>query len=500
MFTRSRRRTASALITAAAAALGLVGLAQAPAHAAVSQFTPGQTWTDTSGTTLQMHGLGIVKVGSTWYGFGEDKTGENSSNAAFQDIPCYSSTDLAHWTLQGRALSRQGTGDLGPNRVVERPKVLYNASTSTYVMYVHIDNASYSEAKVGVATSSTPCGPYAYRGSFQPLGRQSRDIGLFQDTDGSGYLLSEDRASGLRIDKLSSDYLSVVCAGGSGGSVALFADYEAPAMVKANGTYYVLGSHLTGWSLNDNVYATASSISGSWSSFRNFAPAGTSTYQTQTANIIPVAGSAGTSYIYAGDRWNTNSLGDSQLVWLPLDLSGATANVGWQNSWSLDLAAGTWSGSSDPASGSTHYLTNANSSMVMDVNGGSTANGGAIIQWPNHGGANQQWTLRQVSGVAGVGGNVYTVVNANSGLCLEVPNSSTTAGQQLDQWTCGGGSNQQWALDAVGSYTSSTDTSYELTALSSGLVADVSGGSTSQGAQVIQWATNGQANQTWKLS
>ena len=50
--------------------------------------------------------------------------------------------------------------------------------------------------------------------------------------------------------------------------------------------------------------------------------------------------------------------------------------------------------------------------------------------------------------------------------------------------------------------TSSTasDTAYELTALNSGLVADVSGGSTTQGAQVIQWATNGQTNQTWNLS
>jgi hypothetical protein len=59
-------------------------------------------------------------------------------------------------------------------------------------MYMHIDNSGYSEAKVGVATSSSVCGQYSYRGSFQPLGYQSRDIGLFQDSDGSAYLLSED--------------------------------------------------------------------------------------------------------------------------------------------------------------------------------------------------------------------------------------------------------------------------------------------------------------------
>jgi len=472
-------------LTALAAALG----AAAPARAATVTFTPGTARTDTAGNPLQLHGLGIIQVGSTWYGFGEDKTGESSGNTSFQDIPCYSSTNLSTWTRQGTALAEQSSGDLGPSRIVERPKVIYNATTGKYVMYMHIDNTGYSEAKVGVAVSSTPCGPYTYQGSFQPLGHQSRDLGLFQDTDGTAYLLTEDRANGLRIDKLSADYLSVT------GTVALFADYEAPAMVKIGGTYYLLASHLSGWSANDNVYATATSLSGTWSAFRDFAPGGTNTYTTQTANIIPVTGSAGTTYIYAGDRWTTANLGTSPLVWLPMAVQGTTVNVGWQNAWTLDTSAGTWStGTSNPATGTTHYLTNGNSSLVMDVSGSSTANGGKIIQWTNHSGTNQRWTLTRVTG------NVYTAANLNSGLCLEVPNSSTTAGVQLDQWTCNAGANQQWAFDAVGSYTSSTDASYVLVNLNSGLAVDDYGNSTATGAIVDQWASNGGSNQTWTLS
>ncbi|WIX91361.1 hypothetical protein [Amycolatopsis sp. DG1A-15b] len=87
-----------------------------PAHAAASTFTLGARRTDT----------------------------------AFQDIPCYTSTDLANWTHQGIALAKQASGDLGPNRIVERPKVLYNATTRMYVMYLHIDNTSYSDQRVGV--------------------------------------------------------------------------------------------------------------------------------------------------------------------------------------------------------------------------------------------------------------------------------------------------------------------------------------------------------------
>jgi hypothetical protein len=488
------------LAVAGLAAVGLgVAAPAAPAHAAAvdvtATFTPGSAWNDSSGNALQMHGLGILKVGSTWYAYGEDKAGETSSNTSFQAIPCYSSTDLQHWSFQGDALTRQSSGDLGPNRIVERPKVVYNSSTGKYVLWMHIDSSSYGEARAGVAESSTPCGPYTYVGASQPLGFQSRDIGLFQDSNGTAYLLSEDRANGLRIDQLFSDYLSVVSVNSSiGGSVAVLPDYEAPAMVKANGLYYLIGSHLTGWSTNDDVYATATSPSGPWSAFAAFAPAGTETYNSQSANIIPVVGSSGTTYVYAGDRWQTSGLGNSPLIWLPLTLSGRTAVTGWQNSWTLDSTTGTWSGSSNPAA-VTDHLTNAHSSLLMDVSGSSVSSGAAIVQnTAASSSTSQQWKLTLVSG------NVYTVKNIKSGLCLDVPNQSTSEGVQLDQWTCNGGTNQQWVFSSVGSYTSSSDRTYQLTALDSGMVADVTGQSTSAGAAVVQWPSNGGANQQWNIS
>lgn len=478
-------RTLLAAVAAGLAALTGIAATAAPAGAAQATFSPGTAWTDQSGNALQAHGLGIIKAGSAWYAFGEDKTAESSANAQFQDIACYSSADLAHWAYQGQALARQSSGDLGPGRVIERPKVIFNAATGQYVMYLHVDSSSYSEAKVGVATSSSVCGPYAYHGSFQPLGFQSRDIGLFEDTDGSAYLLSEDRANGLRIDRLSADYLSVTSA------VAVLPDYEAPAMMKIGGTYYVFGSHLTGWSANDNVYATATSLSGPWSSASTFAPARTSTYQSQTANIITVQGSAGTTYIYAGDRWTTSNLGTSPLIWLPLTIHGTTVTMGWYNQWSLDTSAGTWSaGASLPPSG-THVLSNQNSGMAMDVAGASKAAGALVIQWPGNGGANQEWTLQPVSG------NVFTVRNANSGLCLDVPGSSATQGVQLDQGTCNGGASQEWAFEAVGSYQSASDADFVLASVNSGMTAEVKGNSTASHAQVDQWPSNGGANQVW---
>jgi hypothetical protein len=353
-----------------------------------------------------------------------------------------------------------------------------------YVMYLHIDNSSYTDRRVGVAVSTSPCGPYSYRGGFSPLGNQSRDIGVFQDTDGSAYLMSEDPNAGLRIYRLSADYLSVSSA------VAQFQDLEAPAIVKAGGRYYLLASHLTGWGTNDNVYASATSLSGPWTGFSDVAQPGTNTYNSQTANIITVQGAAATTYLYAGDRWTGNAMGDSPLIWLPLTIRGTTVNLGQYPSWTLDAAAGTWSANSGLPTATTHVLKNAGSSMVLDASGASTAAGGKVIQWPAHGGTNQQWRLTKLAD------NVFTLVNVNSGLCLDVPDGSTASGVQLQQWTCTGAAGQQWAADLVGSLTGSQ---YVLENVNSGLVIGVAGSSTASGAPVAQLGGTGAAGQVWTV-
>lgn len=45
---------------------------------------------------------------------------------------------------------------------MERPHVIHNSGTGQWVMWMHIDDSSYAEAKAGVATSSSICGDYTY--------------------------------------------------------------------------------------------------------------------------------------------------------------------------------------------------------------------------------------------------------------------------------------------------------------------------------------------------
>ncbi|PMD45579.1 carbohydrate-binding module family 35 protein [Hyaloscypha variabilis F] len=298
--------------------------------AASIQIVPGSTVT-TAGTNqhMQAHGGGIVEVDNVFYQIGENKL----NGSAFQSINCYSSTDLVQWTFVNELLTLQASGDLGPNRVVERPHVIYNDASSQYVMWMHIDNSSYGEARAGVATSSSICGDYTYLGASQPLGFQSRDLNVFKDTDGTAYLLTEDRANGLRIDLLSSDYLSVESA------TYLYAqDYEAPALYKDGSTYFMFASHESGWAPNDNIYCTATSLAGPWSAWADFATAGTNTFSSQTAAVVNINGVV----MYQGDRWESANLMTSTYVWLPLTLSGTTATLHNEVNWILDISAGTW--------------------------------------------------------------------------------------------------------------------------------------------------------------
>ncbi|KAM0210745.1 hypothetical protein ACHAQD_010621 [Fusarium lateritium] len=311
----------------------LAVLAASKVYASVD-IVSGATWTATNtGEHVQAHGHGLIEVDGTYYMIGEDKT----DGTYFQNVNCYSSTDLVEWTYQGALLSRttEEGSDLGPNRIVERPKVIYNDDTGKYVLYLHIDSPDYKAAKVGVATGDTVCGKYTYHRSFRPLDKQSRDMGLFKDDDGSAYLMTEDREYGTRIMSLSDDYLNVT-------DITYEWEYfaESPAMLKQNGYYFIFGSHLTGWNANDNVYSYAKSLSGPWSEWTEFAPIGSKTFSSQVSYIQPLGTN---NAIYIGDRWVSTNLAASTYVWLPLKVDGTKVTLEWHDSWTPDVAKGTWS-------------------------------------------------------------------------------------------------------------------------------------------------------------
>jgi endo-1,4-beta-xylanase len=88
------------------------------------------------------------------------------------------------------------------------------------------------------------------------------------------------------------------------------------------------------------------------------------------------------------------------------------------------------------------------------------------------------------------GGGAGPVRAVGAGKCLDVPNSTTTAGTQVQIRDCSGGANQSFAHDSSGA----------LSVYNGGDCLDASGKGTSPGTKVIIWPCNGQANQQWTVN
>lgn len=315
-------------LLAAIAGIFLTAAAEAPL------IRPGEVWPDNQGRHIQAHGGGVIRRGDTYYWFGEDRS--QGLDPARRYVACYSSTDLAHWTFRNRVVQLADPENLGPGWVLERPKVFFNARSKTYVMYLHLDDKTYKLARVAVAVSDTVDGDYRYVKSFRPLGQESRDIGQFIDDDGAAYLIFEDRpAKGFHIARLSADYLNVekdVC--------LIKAPLEGGAVVHYRGLYYAAGSALTGWAPNPNKYATARTLEGPWSEFKDIAPPETNTYGSQSTMMLKVAGSKATTVIFLGDMWKPQAQWDSRYLWMPLEIGEGKLRLPAPRPWVLDVRTG----------------------------------------------------------------------------------------------------------------------------------------------------------------
>ena len=305
---------------------------------------PGEIWKDESNTTINAHGGGILVFNSTYYWFGEVKKGRTwlVPGSSWEDyrvdaggISCYSSKDLLHWHYEGLALPperQDSASDLHISRVIERPKVIYNARTKKFVMWMHIDKQDYGYAHAGVAVSDRPAGPYRYLGSSRPNGQESRDMTIFQDQDGSAFLIySSEGNNTMHITPLTSDYLRPSA---TFKRILVNARREAPAMFRSGDRYYLVTSLCTGWDPNEALYAVADQVLGEWKIKGNpcTGAGADSTYLAQSTFILPLKNKPG-EFVFMADRWNKTNLEDSRYVWLPLSMRDDKPYIEWKASW-----------------------------------------------------------------------------------------------------------------------------------------------------------------------
>ncbi|MBR6320018.1 MAG: family 43 glycosylhydrolase [Prevotella sp.] len=342
----------------------------------------GELWPDDAGQHINAHGGGILKVGDTWYWFGEHKS-ERTSNALV-GVTCYASDDLVNWRNCGVALSvsRQRGHDIERGCVIERPKVIYNKASGKFCMWFHLElkGQGYNAARYGVAVADRPEGPYTflysqranagtwpvefgaeeravvdtlnaanYRKEWTPewqkavaqglflkrdfrTGQMARDMTLFVDDDGKAYhIFSSEENMTLHIAELTDDYLHH---SGRYTRVAPAGQNEAPAIFKHDGTYWMITSGCTGWAPNEARMFSAPSIWGPWTQHPNpcRGPLAEKTFNGQSTFILTLPDGR---HIFMADIWRPHHPIDARYIWLPIDFENAHPVIRWQEEWEL---------------------------------------------------------------------------------------------------------------------------------------------------------------------
>ncbi|MRG44199.1 family 43 glycosylhydrolase [Chitinophaga sp. SYP-B3965] len=323
-------------------------------------------WKDVAGDTIKAQGGFIIKEGSVYHWFGP-KFG-TGSDFHFYGVNHYTSEDLQNWTKLSPAIAPGMSGvPMNSGSWVGRPWVIKNPNNNNYVLGVEWGNGSGGvRNQYAFFTSSSINGPWAYQSTkliqkmpdinntLYALG----DMGVYTEGNDAWLMYTFDKPQpnyAQAIVKLDTDFMTPLPHSVAGsytefsGGTWMAGVQEAAAIFKRGSTYYYFTSLCNGWPSSVSRYRTASSMSGPWSNNAIVPtnPSSTNSFNTQHDFILPITGTAGTTYMFCGDRWsNFTGSGIGFYGWYPLtfDASGVpTINAPGNGDWVLDLAAGTWS-------------------------------------------------------------------------------------------------------------------------------------------------------------
>ena len=302
------------------------------ATAQVQSIKNGVLWRDTDGQRIRANGISVIEHDGTFYMVGAD----NSVGYASPVVNLYSSTDLMNWEFRNTIIDKNTNAQLASGeRFIERPCLIYNAKNNLFVVWVKYQGKGYTADEAAVFYSNTVDEKYTFHKAFQPLGFDSNDCSLFEESDGTAYFISTNKANGsLNLYTLSDDYLDVI------DYTILFSgqNKEAPVILKKDNMYYLLASAKTGWNPNQGTYSTSRSLKSGWSAWKNFGDK--FTFATQPTTVIPITTSAGTSYYYVGDRWKDPMIEASKTLILPLIVGDGTVSLTNVHEFTVDFDTG----------------------------------------------------------------------------------------------------------------------------------------------------------------
>jgi beta-xylosidase len=324
-----------------------------------TNFSPGQRWLDTSGKPIQAHGGSILFHEDTFYWYGENKENTYVETGLWhQGVRCYSSKDLYNWNDEGiilKSVDDDRRNPLHPNRIMDRPHILYHKQNKQFVMWVKFagtddDPEDWSTQYMGIAVSDKITGPFKVLHTVKPLGMNTGDFDLYCDpADGKGYIIFGRVHTEIVIADLTEDYFNV-----NGFYSAHFPrsgppdGREAPALFKRDHRFYLMTSGTTGYQSNPSEVATAQLIHGPWTELGDACREDRqrNSFDSQFSSVFQHPFKKDL-YIALGDRWMDGAPKEkvegpkwngalANYTWLPIRFEGDRPFVEWRDEWSVE--------------------------------------------------------------------------------------------------------------------------------------------------------------------
>ncbi len=175
----------------------------------------------------------------------------------------------------------------------------------------------------------------------------------------------------------------------------------------------------------------------------------------------------------------------SRQVVLNQNMSAASGSItvpvnfqATHDAFAIYLTPGNGSTSSPPPGNQNVEIVGGGSGRCIDVPNSSTTNGTQLQLFDCSGGTNQRWTYTSSKQLQVYGNK-----------CMDANGQGTTNGTAVIIWDCNGQANQQWNVNSNGT----------ITGVQSGLCLDANGAGTANGTKIIIWSCNGGSNQQWSL-
>lgn len=353
-----------------------------------------------------------------------------------------------------------------------------------YYLYYSASTFGSSRSAIGVVRTTSLNNP-----NWQDLGVVVQSYGgnneinaidpaLFRDHDGRVYMSYGSWFGGLGIaevnqnnGKLSSSVQPIF--GGNHQSI------EAPYITR-NGDYYYLfftrGNCCQGINSTYQVQvARSNSVFGPYTGERNLIP--NVSGNRKGPGHIGIIKQDGCNYTTT-HYYDLNDNGAAKLDIQRMDFVG-----GWPTMTSNFSSIHSCGGFSEGQ----YQLQSRHSGKALEVESGSTDNGGNVAQYDFNNWLHQKWYL------VDHGTGTYSIINALSNKSLDIWEQNSANGANIAQWEYWGGPGQKWRLNSV------NGNAVEIESNLSNKLLDVDANSTANGANILQWSRTGGYNQHWLM-